>query len=357
MRAPKVKSASTKVKAETPAEPQTCHKRQRKAAVKSSPSPPSAAAAAAQPSALQRPTEAECHLVHDALATLHPEVLEKLAAERTTPSNGGCGSRKSVLDSLVGTILSQAKSNLTPPRDFDTCHNLHLFSIPHRIFPSQNTTDVNSHRAFAALKEGFPTWEEVRLAEPADVAAAIRSGGLADIKTARVQAILESLVAERGECTLEYLHGLSDEEAKAEMLRFKGVGAKTASCVLMFTLKRPDFPVDTHVWKIALALGWVPKSFGRDETYEHLNARVPAVIKHALHVLLVKHGKVYKNDVKELRKACRALEGVTKEEVPKEEGGVKAEEGAVTTPVKGGLQGGVKCEVKCETVKCAELVN
>ena len=63
----------------------------------------------------------------DALATLHPEVLEKLAAERTTPSNGGCGSRKSVLDSLVGTILSQAKSNLTPPRDFDTCHNLHLF--------------------------------------------------------------------------------------------------------------------------------------------------------------------------------------------------------------------------------------
>lgn len=102
---------------------------------------------------------------------------------------------------------------------------------------------------------------------------------------------------------------LTDEAAKQALLRFKGVGAKTASCVLMFCLRRADFPVDTHVWKIALALSWVPKSFGRDETYAHLNGRVPAEIKHALHVLLVKHGKVFKNDVKELRKACKAIDG------------------------------------------------
>merc|ERR1719253_757484 len=73
----------------------------------------------------------------------------------------------------------------------------------------------------------------------------------------------------------------------------------------MFCLGRADFPVDTHVWKIALAMGWVPKAASRDQTYEHLNLCVPDEIKYALHVLLVKHGKVYRNDTKLLRKTMR----------------------------------------------------
>ena len=40
---------------------------------------------------------------------------------------------------------------------------------------------------------------------------------------------------------------LDDEAIKAELTRFKGVGAKTVACVLMFCLERPEFPVDTHV--------------------------------------------------------------------------------------------------------------
>ena len=65
----------------------------------------------------------------------------------------------------------------------------------------------------------------------------------------------QTLLEERGELSLEYLHGLGTEAAKAELTRFKGVGPKTVACVLMFTLRRAEFPVDAHVWKIALALG------------------------------------------------------------------------------------------------------
>lgn len=219
------------------------------------------------------PTEAECHKVHMALCHLHPEVLEQKKLKREA-SQGGCGDRSKVLDALVGTILSQ------------------------------NTTDVNSHRAFCSLKTRFPTWDSVLHAQPVDVEDAIRSGGLAATKTARVQSILQTLQAERGELSLEYVRQMPDDAVKSELRRFKGVGAKTISCVLMFCLMRPDFPVDTHVWKIALALGWVPKSADRDQTYEHLNGRVPADIKYALHVMLVEHGKVYKNDIKMLRQAC-----------------------------------------------------
>lgn len=59
----------------------------------------------------------------------------------------------------------------------------------------------------------------------------------------------------------------------------------------MFCLGRAEFPVDTHVWRISKDMGWVPKSFGREDTYTHMNSMVPDKIKYDLHILLVTHGK------------------------------------------------------------------
>lgn len=100
---------------------------------------------------------------------------------------------------------------------------------------------------------------------------------------------------------------LPSSEVKNQLIRFKGVGAKTVSCVLLFCLQRADFPVDTHVWKIALALGWVPSFASRDQTYEHLNNIVPDEIKYPLHVMLVQYGKQEKNDVRLLRSLCGSV--------------------------------------------------
>ena len=100
-----------------------------------------------------RPTEQECRAVHRALAILHPEVMERVRTERSGergPGGGSCGRRACVLDSLVGTILSQ------------------------------NTTDTNSHRAFGRLKEALPSWEEVppHLAAPHRASPHLASGRL-----------------------------------------------------------------------------------------------------------------------------------------------------------------------------------
>ena len=58
---------------------------------------------------------------------------------------------------------------------------------------SQHTNDRNRDRAFAALRERFPTWEEVRDAPVEEVEEAIRPGGLGKQKAPRIQAILEQL--------------------------------------------------------------------------------------------------------------------------------------------------------------------
>lgn len=62
------------------------------------------------------------------------EIEEPISEDKdyTKIVSGSPSERRTVLDSLVGTILSQ------------------------------NTTDNNSKRAFASLKRAFPTWEEVR---------------------------------------------------------------------------------------------------------------------------------------------------------------------------------------------------
>ena len=195
--------------------------------------------------------------------------------ELAQPGISGETDGLSVLDQLVATILSQ------------------------------NTTDALSWPAFLRLKAAFTDWDSVRTAAVEDIAAPIRSAGLSAVKSQRIKAILEQLHSTRGECSLEHLRGMSDGDAKALLCGFKGVGPKTVACVLMFALRRHEFPVDAHVWKLARALGWVPDGASREATYAHLNARVPGEMKHELHVLLVEHGKVAKNDPAVLRAALR----------------------------------------------------
>src|SRR5690349_3108043 len=58
---------------------------------------------------------------------------------------------------------------------------------------SQHTSDINSERAFAQLRAALPTWEAVRDAPVAAIAAAIQSGGLAQSKAPRIKAILQRI--------------------------------------------------------------------------------------------------------------------------------------------------------------------
>lgn len=159
------------------------------------------------------------------------------------------------------------------------------------IILSQATNDVNCDRAFRSLKDKFPTWDAVLTAPVQEIAEAIRFGGLANQKAARIQEILRQIKADRGTLDLSWMHGATAQECTTYLSKFHGVGPKTIACVLVFFLNRPAFPVDTHVHRVTKRLGWVRPQASAEVAHEVLEAAVPDDCKLDLHVNLIAHGR------------------------------------------------------------------
>ena len=202
------------------------------------------------------------------------------------PSPEQCERTVQVLEDLHGAVRRPSKSASTHVANLPV-----LDALVHTIL-SQNTTSANSTRAFHSLQQAFGgQWRQVLDAPVEEVSASIRTGGLANIKAKRIQTILQEVQMAHGRLDLEHLRDLSDEEVTAALLRFDGVGPKTASCVLLFCLRRDSFAVDTHVYRIARQQGWIPPKANREQAYHHLDRCVPNALKYRLHVLLIRHGK------------------------------------------------------------------
>ncbi|EPQ58133.1 DNA glycosylase [Gloeophyllum trabeum ATCC 11539] len=212
------------------------------------------------------PTPEEAAEVHVILSKHHPH----RQSERKTPSAANnsaqtCGGVPNVIESLIGTILSQ------------------------------NTSSRNSTAAKKKLDEAFGRNNFARIASAPrpEVVAALKTGGLANKKAATIQKLLASIKDKHGDYTLQHLaqKGVPDDEIMKELVSFDGVGPKTASCVLLFCLGRDSFAVDTHVYRLSRLLGWVPQKADRVLAQAHLDLRIPDELKYGLHVLMVTHGR------------------------------------------------------------------
>jgi endonuclease III len=156
---------------------------------------------------------------------------------------------------------------------------------------SQNTNDLNRDRAFNALQMKFPTWEEVRDARTKDVIAVIRPAGLANQKGPRIQHVLQDITDERGSLDLSFLKDLPLEEARSWLTKFKGVGPKTAAIVLCFSLNRPAFPVDTHIYRVTGRIGLRPEKMTVEQAHPYLENLLPPETYYAAHLNLIRLGR------------------------------------------------------------------
>ncbi|KAJ5180160.1 hypothetical protein N7492_003370 [Penicillium capsulatum] len=277
-----------------------------------------------------RPTSEECEVVNQLLSGVHGEIVAPKTIPEPSLTVTGCGEVPSVLDALIRTLLSGA------------------------------TTGKNSAMAFNGLVQRFGilsdgigkgsvNWDAVRRASLTDVFEAIKSGGLADIKSKNLKAILDMVHKENQErrdllvssrlgvedatvqeeskpehpetankmekdtryeiacadqnfLSLNHLHKLPSEEAMTELVKYPGIGPKTAACVILFCLQRPCFAVDTHIFRICKWLGWVPPTRANEVTaFSHLEVRIPDHLKYSLHQLFIRHGKSCPR--------CRAITG------------------------------------------------
>jgi endonuclease-3 len=120
---------------------------------------------------------------------------------------------------------------------------------------------------------------------------AIRTAGLANQKGPRIQQILRDITAERGSLDISFLSALPLEGARAWLLKFKGVGPKTAAIVLCFSLGRPAFPVDTHIYRVSGRLGLRPGEMSVEAAHPHLESLLPPEAFYAAHLNLIRLGR------------------------------------------------------------------
>jgi endonuclease III len=160
------------------------------------------------------------------------------------------------------------------------------------VILSQNTNDNNSLHAFEDLLHRFDDYHEIAKASGKDIADAIRRGGLANNKAKFIKKVLESAYKKTGNYTLDFLDELNDKEALDYLTSLEGVGPKSARCVLLFSLGRDLFPVDTHVFRVSKRIGLIPSEFkNREKACEYIEARVKPVHRYKLHMVLIYHGR------------------------------------------------------------------
>ena len=174
--------------------------------------------------------------------------------------HGKGGRRSNPLDTLIGTLLSQ------------------------------NTNDRNSYRAWVNLRRKFPSWDKVAAAPLTSVSSAIKVGGLRNQKARRIKEILARVRRDWGGYHINGLHRMANDEAMNYLLSMKGIGEKTAACVLVFSLKRDVFPVDTHIHRVCNRLGLV-RTKSAAETFKAMSPLVPEGTAYSFHVNVIRFGR------------------------------------------------------------------
>ena len=160
---------------------------------------------------------------------------------------------------------------------------------------SQNTNDKNRDAAFTKLKSNWDRWESVAALKPEELAVSIRVAGLSSIKSERIIFILNKIKSDFGEYSIKCLKNKEIDYVREYLSLFPGIGPKTISCVMLFELGLPSFPVDTHISRVCKRMGFVPKSTKKSITPEEISVfmehNIPKERYLGSHVNIIEHGR------------------------------------------------------------------
>jgi endonuclease-3 len=168
---------------------------------------------------------------------------------------------------------------------------------------SQNTNDKNSYKAYRNLKHNFKNWDELAELTPKKIEKYINIAGLGKQKSNAIYEILQSPKARQKSVSLDHIKLNTDKEILDKLTSFKGVGVKTASCVLLFSLGRNVCPVDTHVHRTLNRIGLV-KTNNPEKTFYKIVNYIPEGTAHSFHTNLIRLGREICKSTKPVCSIC-----------------------------------------------------
>lgn len=146
---------------------------------------------------------------------------------------------------------------------------------------------------WSALRAKYPSWAELERAPEPEIAHVLQEGGLHRQKARTIKQLLPAVRRFAGELTLDGLCGMDDATAERVLTRLPGLSWKAARCVLLYSLKRDVFPVDSNTFRILKRLGILAAGavYRRRTLHDALQAIVRPDRRRSLHVNLVVHGQ------------------------------------------------------------------
>ncbi len=158
------------------------------------------------------------------------------------------------------------------------------------IILSNKTTPRSARSTYRALRRAYSSWNDIKPRDLPRLRNLIEPAGLANIRAAQIVGIVEGLRHRFGSATLSPLKQMTTGNAEAFLSSLPGVSLKVAKCVMMYTLGFLVLPVDTHVHRISVRLGWTSRKRA-DQCHDDLEAIVPPSLRYAFHVSCVAHGR------------------------------------------------------------------
>lgn len=193
--------------------------------------------------------------------------------------------KTSVAFELLAQHYGTPQPDVTPPRDNPLHHLL-------EVVIAQNTSRANRNKALTTLNRRFPDPALIAEANLVDVIDAIYVAGLANIKAPRLQALVSAaLEATNGTADLSFLYELPTDEAFQFLSKLPGIGALSASLVLLFTMGRPVLPVNTGLHRVAQRVGMIPPKIGPERAQWLLQAALPSDLYYPFHLNMVRHAR------------------------------------------------------------------
>ncbi len=170
------------------------------------------------------------------------------------------------------------------------------------IVISARTAEPVYLRIFRAIKARYRSIEQLASATTRTLERILKPAGLSALKARQLKAAASAIYRDYGARGLTKLGRRNYVQMEAYLYALDGVGKKTAKCVSMYACDAPSLPVDVHVWRVLSRLGFASGGRLTENRALEIEARIPANLRYAAHVLCVSLGR----DVCKSRPACWA---------------------------------------------------